>query len=182
MLSKKPKCESQRQCIIVDSKLVFSITGTNITKPGIKRRWEDESEDLVRGIQRKRNGVLVPVGFKLLSSSKQKEIGNSQGLNREPISAWEKMQANFKAMFAVDDSVHVPQPSEPCGGNPVVPVASTGQPPGVIHDQFPMTAQDPVQSIFPVRDKRTNPRVTSRVRVAGVKWGKPSEKKLKTCL
>ena len=52
-LSKTPKCESQQQFCIVDNSPVFSITGTNISKPGLKRRWQDESEDLVRAIKRK---------------------------------------------------------------------------------------------------------------------------------
>ena len=48
--------------------------------------------------------------------------------------------------------------------------------------QVPVPGEGPVQPIIPQRDKRRNPKATSRVRVAGVKWGKPSEKKLKTCL
>ena len=202
-LSKKPKCESQQQFSIIDNRPVFSITGTNVSKPGLKRKWLDESEDLVRAINRKREAPVGPGCFESPSSSKQEEIGNSQGQASEmqpcdqpcavlagmpcPVSsrssssnmpkrhasAWEQVQAKFRVKFARTAWQPFDPPSDTVEVSRAAPTIQ-GKQHEITRDNRWAPPEVPVEQICPMRVKRKAP--TASIRPAGVKWGKRTSK------
>ena len=218
ILSKKLKCASQQQYSIIDNRPVFSITGTNVSKPGLKRKRQDENADLVRAVARRRECSMTPDSFEATCSSKAKGIGNTQefgtsnavgteqaipeascswqrmqpdqltdssmrslrarsscsNMQEKPTSAWEQVQARFRAKFARSAGQPFDPPSNQVELSHAAP-ASQGQQHEITQDHRWAPPQVPVEQICPMRVKRKAP--TSSIRVAGVKWGKPDPKK-----
>ena len=187
-IDKKQKCESQLQYSIINNMPVFTTTGTNTRRPGLKRAWAEESEDLRRAIARKREGNQPLENFEPSSSSKRKEIGNSEGEGEPdiaisnsnissvaavPISALQKMQSKFRAKFARIQGVSEPQNNSNEGLQQAP--ANLGQPGEVNQEQAAQPAKEPAQEVKYVRGTRK----MACVKVAGVKWGKPKSKHTK---
>ena len=195
---KKLKCSSQQQYTIIDNVPVFTTTGTNVTRPGLKRKWASEREDLLEGIKRIRGQPLQPDDFKSPALSKRRGIKNQQdgedrqdhdisidascssssGLNVQPISAMERMQAKFRAKFAktqhVQSSICMESAGSPRGTSTPHAASLSTDFPHSEHEQS--TGQNASRSsnhsdevIFRVKAKKVPPR--PGVRVAGVKWG-----------